>query len=58
MLENGDTREDLMLPKGTEEADKLAESIREMFSGGQELVVGVLKAMGEVRGPRGYGGGE
>jgi hypothetical protein len=47
MLENGDTREDLMLPKGTEEADKLAESIKEQFAAGQELVVGVLKAMGE-----------
>ncbi|KAI8466066.1 MAG: eukaryotic elongation factor 5A hypusine, DNA-binding OB fold-domain-containing protein [Monoraphidium minutum] len=47
MMENGDTREDLMLPKGTEESDKLTESIRELFSGGQELTVGVLKAMGE-----------
>jgi translation initiation factor 5A len=47
MLENGDTREDLTLPKGTEEADKLAESIREQFANGQELVLGVLKAMGE-----------
>jgi hypothetical protein len=47
MMENGDTREDLTLPKGTEEADKLAESIREGFSAGQELVVSVLKAMGE-----------
>ncbi|KIY96709.1 Eukaryotic translation initiation factor 5A-1 [Monoraphidium neglectum] len=47
MLENGDTREDLMLPKGTEESDKLAETIREQFASGQELAVGVLKAMGE-----------
>lgn len=51
MMENGDTREDLMLPKGTEEADKLAESIKEQFGSGQELIVGVLKAMGEVRPP-------
>lgn len=59
MMENGDTREDLMLPKGTEESDKLAEQIREAFANGQELTVGVLKAMGEVRGarcgPRGRG---
>lgn len=47
MLENGDTREDLMLPKGTEELEKLAEQIKEQFAAGQELVVGVLKAMGE-----------
>jgi translation initiation factor 5A len=47
MQENGDTREDLTLPKGTDEAEKLAESIKEQFAGGQELVVSVLKAMGE-----------
>lgn len=47
MMENGDTREDLTLPKGTDEADKLAESIKEQFAAGQELVVSVLKAMGE-----------
>ncbi|GBF88344.1 eukaryotic translation initiation factor 5A [Raphidocelis subcapitata] len=47
MMENGDTREDLQLPKGTEEADKLAETIREQFGAGQELIVSVLKAMGE-----------
>jgi len=48
MMENGDTREDLQLPRGTDEAEKLAESIKEQFAAGQELVVGVLKAMGEV----------
>jgi translation initiation factor 5A len=47
MAENGDTREDLTLPKGTEEADKLAESIREQHAAGVELNVSVLKAMGE-----------
>lgn len=47
MAENGDTREDLALPKGTDDADKLAEQIREGFAAGQELVVSVLKAMGE-----------
>ncbi len=35
MLDNGDTREDLTLPKGTEESDKLAESIKEQFAAGQ-----------------------
>jgi translation initiation factor 5A len=47
MAENGDTREDLSLPKGTDEAEKLAAQIKEQFAGGQELVVSVLKAMGE-----------
>lgn len=47
MSENGDTREDLTLPKGTEEAEKLAEQIKQQFGDGQELVVTVLKAMGE-----------
>jgi translation initiation factor 5A len=47
MAENGDTREDLSLPKGTDDADKLAEQIKAQFAEGQELVVSVLKAMGE-----------
>ena len=47
MLENGDTREDLQLPKGTDESDKLAEQIKADFEDGKEVVVGVLKAMGE-----------
>lgn len=34
MMENGDTREDLALPKGTEEADKLAASVKEQFAAG------------------------
>jgi translation initiation factor 5A len=47
MAENGDTREDLTLPKGTDEAEKLAEQIKEAFSAGQELQVSVLKSMGD-----------
>jgi translation initiation factor 5A len=47
MLENGDTREDLTLPRGTEESEKLAEAIKAEFADGKEVVVGVLKAMGE-----------
>jgi len=47
MADNGDTREDLSLPKGTEEAEKLAEQIKEQFHAGQEVIVSVLKAMGE-----------
>jgi len=47
MAENGDTREDLTLPKGTEDAEKLAEQIKAEFANGSEMVVSVLKAMGE-----------
>jgi translation initiation factor 5A len=47
MAENGDTREDLTLPGGTEENDKLAAQLKSEFSEGKELVVSVLKAMGE-----------
>ncbi|MEW5317514.1 MAG: hypothetical protein WDW38_008803 [Sanguina aurantia] len=47
MEENGTTREDMMLPKGTEDAEKLAVSIKEMYAAGAELSISVLKAMGE-----------
>ena len=47
MTESGDTREDLTLPKGTDDAEKLAEQIKADFHDGKELVVSVLKAMGE-----------
>lgn len=43
MEENGTTREDLMLPKGTEDAEKLAISIREQYAAGSELSISVLK---------------
>lgn len=45
MDDSGNTREDLMLPKGTEESDKLAEQINELHGEGKELCVTVLKAM-------------
>lgn len=47
MEENGTIREDLKLPTGTDEADKLAESIQAQYEAGEELVVSVLKAMGD-----------
>ena len=37
MAENGDTREDLTLPGGTEENDKLAAQLKSEFSEGKEL---------------------
>ena len=47
MMENGDTREDLKLPTGTEDADKLAEMIKEAMAASQEVLLTVLKAMNE-----------
>lgn len=47
MEESGATRDDLRLPTGTDEADKLAELIKAEFAEGKEIVVSVLKAMGD-----------
>lgn len=47
MEENGSTRDDLKLPTGTDEADKLAVQLKAEFAEGKEIVVTVLKAMGE-----------
>lgn len=47
MDDTGGTREDLVLPKGTEEMDKLAETLKEQFGEGLEIVVTVVKAMGD-----------
>jgi hypothetical protein len=44
MEENGTMREDLALPKGTDEAEKLAELIKNEFADGKEIVLSVLKA--------------
>ena len=45
MDDNGNTREDLMLPKGTDEADKLAETIKDYHRDGKEMSVTVLKVV-------------
>jgi translation initiation factor 5A len=47
MTEGGDTKDDLQLPSGTDEADKLAIQIKADFDAGKELMVSVMKAMGE-----------
>lgn len=47
MDDSGNTKDDLALPKGTDDAEKLAEQIQKDFDDGKELVVSVLKAMGE-----------
>ena len=43
MDEAGNTKDDLSLPKGTDDAEKLAQPIEEDFAAGKELVVTVLK---------------
>ncbi len=43
MDEAGNTKDDLSLPKGTDDAEKLAQQIQEDFDAGKELVVTVLK---------------
>ena len=43
MLENGEVRDDLTLPSGTDEYDKLAKQIKEDFAEGKEMIVTVLK---------------
>ena len=43
MDEGGNTRDDMFLPKGTEEAEKLAEIISEHWTAGKEMSVTVVK---------------
>jgi translation initiation factor 5A len=44
--EGGNIREDLKLPTGTEDSDKLAISIQENYKAGNEMIITVLKSMG------------
>ena len=46
MDDKGDTREDLKLPSGHDDAEKLADEIRAAFDDGKELVITILQAMG------------
>lgn len=46
MDEGGNTKDDLTLPKGTDDAEKLAEQIKTEFHNDKELVVTVLKVLG------------
>ena len=43
MDEGGNTKDDLGLPKGTADAESLADQIKKDFDDGKELVVTVLK---------------
>lgn len=46
MTEGGDTKDDLQLPSGTDEAEKLAVQMKADFDAGKELVVSVMKVRG------------
>ncbi len=56
MTESGDTKDDLQLPSGTDEAEKLAVQIKADFDAGKEMVVSVMKVRGEWPLPSGFGG--
>jgi hypothetical protein len=43
MEENGSIRDDMKLPAGTDESEKLADQIRAEFAEGKEIMVSVLK---------------
>jgi hypothetical protein len=59
MNESGDTKDDLTLPRGTEELDKLAITIKQEFEAGKELQVSVLAvSVPEGVGWGGWGGGQ
>lgn len=47
MDESGNTRDDMFLPKGTDEAEKLAEMMQQHWEAQKEMAVTVVKAMGE-----------
>ena len=44
MDESGNTKDDLKLPTGTDDAEKLAEQLQAEFESGKEIAVTVLKA--------------
>lgn len=43
MEENGSIRDDMKLPSGTDESEKLADQIKADFAEGKEIIVSVLK---------------
>ncbi|KXZ44769.1 hypothetical protein GPECTOR_62g884 [Gonium pectorale] len=47
MDESGNTRDDLFLPTGTDEADKLADTLKTHWADQKEMAVTVVKAMGD-----------
>ena len=57
MDEAGNTKDDLSLPKGTDDAEKLAQQIQEDFDAGKELVVTVLKVRSRIKDSAGWTSG-
>lgn len=56
MDDAGNTKDDLKLPKGTDEAEKLAVNIQSEFDDGKELVVVVLKVFPFPHAPHAHAG--
>lgn len=54
MDDAGNTKDDLKLPKGTDEAEKLAVNIQSEFDDGKELVVVVLKVFSSPCAPHAH----
>lgn len=44
---NGNTRDDMKLPSGTDEAERLAAQMKELFEAEKEVTVTVTGAMGD-----------
>ena len=47
MADDGSTKDDLKLPSGSDDSNKLAEEIQKEFDAEKDLVLNVLSAMGE-----------
>ena len=47
MADDGSTKDDLKLPAGSDESNRLAEEIQKEFEAEKDIVLTVLSAMGE-----------
>ena len=47
MEESGETKDDLSLPSGTDDLDKLAEDLKAAFDDGKDMIITVLSAMNQ-----------
>lgn len=48
MDDNGNQREDLRMPSGTDDAEKLAKNLQADFDAGKDLIVTVLKVQSSM----------
>merc|ERR1719188_773445 len=47
MDDDGETKEDLKLPSGTDDLNKLQEELKKAFDGGKDMIIVVLSSMNE-----------